>query len=63
MLDGEAYRAHFADDPAYQPASPVEAPGLANSAALLKALAAPMRNVDSKMHSLRYDCCAFLFYR
>jgi hypothetical protein len=40
MLDGEAYRAHFADDPAYQPASPVEAPGLANSAALLKALAA-----------------------
>jgi hypothetical protein len=40
MLDGEAYRAHFTDDPAYQPASLVEPPRLANSAALLEALAA-----------------------
>ncbi len=39
MLDGEAYRAHFADDPAYQLPSPVEAQRLANSAALLEALA------------------------
>jgi hypothetical protein len=21
-----------------------------------------MRNVDSRMHSLRFDCCVFLFY-
>jgi hypothetical protein len=40
MLDGEAYRAHFSDDPAYAAATPVEAPRLANSAALLEALAA-----------------------
>jgi hypothetical protein len=40
MLDGEAYRTHFPDDPAYESASPFETPRLANSAALLKALAA-----------------------
>jgi hypothetical protein len=40
MLDGEAYRAHFADDPAYAPAIPGAARRFANSAALLEALAA-----------------------
>ena len=39
MLDGEAYRAHFADDPAYALPRPLEAPSLANSVALLEALA------------------------
>jgi hypothetical protein len=23
---------------------------------------ASMRNVDSRIHSLRFDCCVFLFY-
>jgi hypothetical protein len=39
MLDGEAYRAHFADDPAYARATSARN-HLANSAALLDALAA-----------------------
>jgi hypothetical protein len=40
MLDGKAYKAHFPDDPAYNVASPVEAPRMPNSAVLLAALAA-----------------------
>jgi hypothetical protein len=40
MLDGNAYRAHFPDDPAYNSSNRVEASRLPNSAALLEALAA-----------------------
>ncbi len=40
MLDGNAYRAHFPDDPAYQPPSSMRPSPVPNSAALLAALAA-----------------------
>jgi hypothetical protein len=40
MLDGNAYKAHFPDDPAYNVASRVEAPRMPNSAVLLAAFAA-----------------------
>ena len=40
MLDGNAYRAHFPDDPAYNRSNRVEASRLPKSAALLEALAA-----------------------
>jgi hypothetical protein len=40
MLDGNAYRAHFPDDPAYNRPAPVGPLCPANYAALLQALAA-----------------------
>ena len=40
MLDGKAYKAHFPDDPAYQLPAATRTPRLADSAALLEALAA-----------------------
>ncbi len=40
MLDGNAYRAQFPDDPAYGRLRDAGAPRLLNSAALLAALAA-----------------------
>ena len=40
MLDGNAYKAHFPDDPAYNVASRVEALRMPNSAVLLAAFAA-----------------------
>ena len=39
MLDGEAYRTHFPDDPAYALPPSIELPRLANYTALLRALA------------------------
>jgi hypothetical protein len=39
MLDGNAYKAHFPDDPAYDPSSSIDTRKL-DSAALLEALAA-----------------------
>ena len=40
MLDGNAYRAHFPDDPAYEDAGGIGIPRPRNYAALLAALAA-----------------------
>jgi hypothetical protein len=39
MLDGQAYKVHFPDDPAYNAASHVEAPRIPNSVVLLATLA------------------------
>jgi hypothetical protein len=40
MLDGQAYRAHFPDDPAYESPAAGLVPRLPKSEALLEALAA-----------------------
>jgi hypothetical protein len=52
MLDGQAYRAHFPDDPAYNVISRSAAPRPLNSAALLEALAA----LEDEFRTILYQC-------